>query len=113
MGQMRDKKGLREEVVAAYLEGGWTYRELEYRYGVNKSTLQRWVKGVTETIATQKRVDEEKLISVRHAEAIAENKRLKEELRRAELHNKLLNSMIDIAEDRLGVDIRKKPGSKR
>lgn len=113
MGQMRDKNGLKEEAVAAYLEGVWSYRGLAYRYGVNKSTVQRWVKEVTETIGMQKRVEEEKPISVRHAEAVAENKRLKEELRRAELHNKLLNSMIDIAEDRLGVDIRKKPGSKR
>lgn len=112
MGQMKNKKQLRDEVVAAYLEGGGTYRELEYRYGVNKSTLQRWVKGVTESIGREKPV-EERSMGVAHAEAIAENKRLKEELRRAELHNKLLNSMIDIAEDRLGVDIRKKPGAKR
>ena len=110
---MKDKKRLRDEVVAAYLEGGGTYRELEFRYGVNKSTLQRWVKGITESIGKEKAIDEEKSDTQRHREAIAENKRLKEELRRAELHNKLLNSMIEIAEDRLGVDIRKKPGSKR
>lgn len=95
------------------MEGGATYRELEFRYGVNKSTLQRWVKGFTESIGKEKTGDKEKPVSQIHAEAIAENKRLREELRRAELHNKLLNSMIDIAEERLGVDIRKKPGSKR
>src|SRR4051812_38874387 len=113
MGQMKDKRRLRDEVVAAYLEGGGTYRELEFRYGVNKSTLQRWVKGFTESIGREKPGGEEKSITQIHSEAIGENKRLKEELRRAELHNKLLNSMIDIAEERLGVDIRKKPGSKR
>ena len=102
---MKDKKRLRDEVVVAYLEGGATYRELEFRYGVNKSTLQRWVKGVTGSIGREKPGDEERPITEVHAEAIAENKRLKEELRRSELHNKLLNSMIDIAEDRLGVDI--------
>ncbi len=111
MGQMKDKRRLRDEVVAAYLEGGATYRELEFRYGVNKSTLQRWVKGVTEAIGKEKAIDEERSVAQRHAEAIAENKRLKEELRRSEIHNKLLNSMIDIAEERLGVDIRKIPGS--
>ncbi len=110
---MKDKKRLREEVVAAYLGGGETYRELELRYGVNKSTLQRWVKGATGTIGEVRQPDEEKPIGERHVEAIAENKRLREELRRAELLNKLLSSMIEIAEERLGVDIRKKPGSKR
>ncbi len=110
---MKDKKRLRDEVAAAYLEGGGTYRELEYRYGVNKSTLQRWVKGVTESIGRERTMDEERSIAERHREAMAENKRLKEELRRSEMYNKLLNSMIEIAEDRLGVDIRKKPGSKR
>lgn len=114
MGQMRKKERLRNEVVAAYLEGGGTYRELQYRYGVNKSTLQRWVKEVTEPIGKETAAEsEEKVLARVHAEAIAENKRLKEELRRAEIHNKLLNAMIEIAEERLGVDIRKKPGSKR
>lgn len=110
---MKDKRRLRDEVVAAYLEGGGTYRELELRYGVNKSTLQRWVKGLTKAIGIERPGDEDKSDVQRHREAIAENKRLKEELRRSEIHNKLLNSMIDIAEERLGVDIRKKPGSKR
>ena len=101
------------------MEGGGTYRELQFRYGVNKSTLQRWVRGVTNRIgaekasADEKAGEQERLIAQSHTEAIAENKRLKEELRRAEIHNKLLNAMIDIAEDRLGVDIRKKPGSKQ
>ena len=113
MGQMREKNRLREEVVAAYLEGGGTYRELQFRYGVRKSTLQRWVSGVTEPIGKAKAGGDEKSIAEIHAEAIAENKRLKEELRRSDIHNKLLNAMIDIAEDRLGVDIRKKPGSKQ
>ncbi len=110
---MKDKYELRNEVVAAYLEGGATYRELEIRYGVSKSTLHGWVKSVTDPIGELKPAEEDRSVSERHAAAIAENKRLKEELRRTELHNKLLNAMIDIAEERLGVDIRKKPGSKR
>lgn len=40
-------------------------------------------------------------------------KQLQEELRKARLHNKLLNAMIDIAEEQLNVDIRKKSGTKR
>ena len=44
-------------------------------------------------------------------EAEAEIKRLRRELEDARLHNKLLTTMIDIAEEDLGVDIRKKHGS--
>jgi hypothetical protein len=40
-------------------------------------------------------------------------KTLQEELRKAKLHNELLNAMIDIAEDQLKIDIRKKSGTKR
>lgn len=40
-------------------------------------------------------------------------KQLQEELRKAKLHNKLLNAIIDIAEDQLNIDIRKKPGTKQ
>jgi len=112
MRHMKNSMGIRDEVVAVYLEGDVTYRELELRYGFSRTTIQRWVKAATGPIGRERPV-EERPINVRHAEAMAENKRLKEGLRRAELHNKLLNTMIDIAEDRLGVDIRKKPGSKR
>jgi UDP-glucose 6-dehydrogenase len=40
-------------------------------------------------------------------------KQLREELRKAKLHNKLLNAIIDIAEDQLKIDIRKKSGTKQ
>ena len=40
-------------------------------------------------------------------------KQLQEELRKAKLHNKLLNAIIDIAEDQLKIDIRKKSGTKQ
>jgi len=40
-------------------------------------------------------------------------KLLQEELRKSKLHNKLLNAIIDIAEEQLKIDIRKKSGTKR
>jgi len=42
-----------------------------------------------------------------------EVKQLQKALRKAQLHNKLLNAIIDIAEEQLKVDIRKKSGAKR
>jgi UDP-glucose 6-dehydrogenase len=40
-------------------------------------------------------------------------KRLQKELEEARLYNRLLNAMIDIAEEQFRVPIRKKPGAKR
>jgi hypothetical protein len=38
---------------------------------------------------------------------------LQEELRKVKLQNELLNAIIDIAEDQLKINIRKKSGTKR
>lgn len=43
----------------------------------------------------------------------AEMKQLREELEKERLKNKLLSAMIEIAEEQLGVDIRKKRGARR
>ena len=42
-----------------------------------------------------------------------EVKQLQEELRKAQLHNKLLNAMIDIAEEQFAIPIRKKRGARQ
>ena len=47
------------------------------------------------------------------SEAAAEIKRLRRELYKKQLHTELLNAMIDIAKDELGIDLRKKHGLKR
>jgi transposase len=104
-------KSIREEIVAQYLSGAGTYRELAARYGIKKSTVHYWVsrarrdkEGADASVLSREPEQQDQSIEVRH---------LKEELRRSELHNKLLNAMIDIAEEQLGVDIRKKPGSRQ
>jgi transposase len=50
---------------------------------------------------------------VRDAELSAEVRQLRKELEEARLYNKLLNAMIDIAEEQFEIPIRKKPGAKR
>ena len=120
---MRDKR--KEELVAEYLAGEMSYREMEDRYGVSASTLQRWVKASGSEAARRAKVAraaeaagvkiEHELGSERAEEKdpAAEVKRLRGELRKAELHNKLLNAMIDIAEERFEIPIRKKHGARR
>lgn len=96
------------------MAGDKTYRDLEARYGYSAPTIFRWVKEA-ERVGKEKRLTREDLLGVRveGEDAAAEIRRLKAELEKAELHNKLLNAMIDIAEEDMGVDIRKKRGPGR
>lgn len=108
---MRNRDKRKRELVAEYVAGEKSYREMEERYGVSSSTLQRWVKagGVTTRSGAEDPVAE----GSESEDYGAEVKRLRGELRKAELHNKLLNAMIDIAEERFEIPIRKKRGARR
>lgn len=111
MGQ-EDKKA---EVVAEYLGGGVTLRELERKHGVNFRSIHRWVKGCE---AAKGPKDEAKgkagrALVVRETKLSADVRRLRKELEEARLYNKLLNAMIDIAEEQFEIPIRKKSGAKR
>lgn len=111
MGQ-EDK--IKKVVVREYLSGKYSLRELAGVYGIGKTTVHKWVKEAERAgIRQELRGRPVSSIAGSDDEAAAEIRRLRAELRNAELHNKLLNAMIDIAEDDLGVDIRKKRGSGR
>lgn len=109
----------RKEVVAAYVKGRGSFRELESKYGISASTIHRWVR---DHEAGKKPVRKRKDpagqaqgpgLTVAETEMSADVKRLRKELEEARLYNRLLNAMIDIAEDQMGIDIRKKRGAKR
>jgi transposase-like protein len=111
MGQ-KEKRG---RVVAEYLAGGVTLRELEERHGVARSTIHKWVKGhaAAEAAAEKRSVGEGRWAIAERSGVPAEIKRLRAELEDERLRNELLNTMIDIAEEQLGIDIRKKRGARR
>lgn len=103
------------EVVMEYVKGGVTLRGMEKKYGVNFRTIHRWVK---ECEAIRGPEEEAKgktrrALVVKEAEMSADVRRLRKELEEARLYNKLLNTMIDIAEDKMGIEIRKKRGAKQ
>ncbi len=108
MGQKVIEK---EAIIAEYLVGGTTYRKLESKYGFDFRLIHSWVmkyqgkKQKPITLSKPKEVEESPLPS--------DIKALQAELRKVRLHNELLNAMIDIAEDQLKIDIRKKSGTKR
>lgn len=106
----------RREVVEEYVNGVGSLRELARKYGLSSSRIHRWVKeaeaagGIDEWERQRARGE---LTAKRSRELPGSVKELQKELAEARLHNELLNAMIDIAEERMGVEIRKKPGAKR
>jgi len=103
----------KEAIIAEYLTGDITYRNLGLKHGIDFRTLHSWVtkfrsgslKKVKSNKTQQSQPGNEKLPT--------DVKQLQEELRKSKLYNELLNTMIDIAEDQLKIDIRKKSGTKR
>jgi transposase-like protein len=113
MGQMKGRRETRESAVAEYLAGDVSYRELEGRYGVSSSTLNRWVKEHKKEKGPEREAMERVASGLGREELPRGVKELRRELEEARLHNKLLNTMIDIAEEQLGIEIRKKRGAKQ
>jgi transposase-like protein len=113
MKHMKQETRRKEAVVAEYLTGDASYRELSAKYGYSAATIYRWVRaaGEKKQIRENKDVSGEALLGIGGAESPqGEIKRLRRELKKAELHNKVLNKMMDIVRDEMGVDIRKKYG---
>jgi transposase-like protein len=111
------KRSEKEVIVAAYLSGGYSYRELSVKHNYSLGAVHKWVKEYTDKMV--KPIIKKKSISP--SAAVPEDahpmptdvKTLQAELRKAQLLNKLLNEVIVIAEEEFGIPIRKKPGTKR
>lgn len=102
----------REAIVAEYLLGKATYRQLGQKHGVDFRIVHSWVmkfqgkqktKEKSSCHPVQKAVEEQ-------SEAMLQ---LREELRKEKLRTELLNTMIDIAEKDLKISIRKKFGTRQ
>jgi len=104
MGQEKRKK----EAIEEYLRGGVTLREVGSKYGLSASSLHRWIKGLESGETVRKRQRREVI-----EEMPKDVRVLQRELYEARLKAKLFEAMIDIAEDEMGVVIRKKRGAKR
>lgn len=103
----------REAIIAEYLMGGTTYRDLEKKYNVDFRTIHSWVSKFQGKPVSKGKSQKSPKQSEQQEQLPTDVKSLQEELRKAKLHNKLLNAIIDIAEEQLKIDIRKKSGTKR
>lgn len=110
------RKSEKEVIVAEYLSGRYTYRELSVKHDYSLGAVHKWVKQYTDRMG--KTAVKKKIVSPPSQPEDAKPmptdvKTLQAELHKARLLNKLLNEVIVIAEEELGVPIRKKPGTKR
>lgn len=103
-----------EAIIAEYLIGELSFRKLGEKHGVDFRVIHYWVSQFQGKIVTKKKPKEKKQAEPTVQDNLPTDvKQLQVELRKAKLHNKLLNAMIDIAEEQLNIDIRKKSGTRQ
>lgn len=104
---------LKESIIAEYLSTGLSFRKLGMKYGVNFRNIHRWVlqyQGRMKKPSTSKRVKSNPDLA---DQALPTDvKQLQAELRKARLLNEVLTEVIKVAEEELGLPIRKKSGTK-
>jgi uncharacterized protein YjcR len=109
---------LREQVRKDYLAGRGTYRSLAERYKCSSSTIYRLVMGKSKKEKEPKRRAERiegwtsRKSGINQAMP-TEVDELQEALRMARLKIELLETMIDIADEKMGANIRKKAGARQ
>ena len=118
---------IRKEAVREYLEDGIPYRALAQKYGVNRTTINRWVlvhQGIHDIPRSQKQVSydlQQKTLGKKSKQLLPEHKSelekkvelLEKQLEWEKLRSLALDTMISVAERELQIDIRKKPGTKQ
>jgi transposase-like protein len=100
------EKANKEKIIAEYLSGKVSYRKLQKRYGFSRSTINEWVMEQEGRGKKQRR-------KKGRTEGRENVRQLKKALQETELRNKVLNAMLDIGKEQYGIDLRKKPGTKR
>lgn len=101
-----------EAIVADYLLGNATYRQLGQKYDVDFRIIHSWVmkfQGKQKESKTTPSKGTVKEVLKESAELLL----LREELRKEKLRTELLNTIIDIAEKDFKINIRKKFGTKQ
>ncbi|MDP4292396.1 MAG: hypothetical protein Q8908_15060 [Bacteroidota bacterium] len=105
----------KRSVVQKVLDGKIGITAARLKYGIKgHASINTWLKKydfLSQYAMKAKTVNTEPVKSLQELEA--ENRRLRKELDREQLYTRALNVMIDIAEKRFNIPIRKKPGAKQ
>lgn len=118
---------LKEQIIAEYLTQGCGFRKLAAKYGVSRTTICKWVlihQGIHNLPPTQKQQSystssmnssPKKSTSSSDETAALQQKiaALEKQLQWEKLRADALDTMINIAEKQLDIQIRKKPGTQQ
>jgi transposase-like protein len=119
---------IRQQAITEYLTQGTGYRHLAKKYGVSRSTINKWVQihqGIHNLPLTAKQqkyylsgmnskpenVSEKEFTKTQ--ELTQKIALLEKQLAWEKLRSEALDTMINIAEKQLDISIRKKPGSQQ
>lgn len=117
---------LKDQIILEYLEQGCGYRKLQQKYGISRTTICKWVQiyqGVHGLARTQKQqnhylrdMDDPQKKRLPKAAPTAQDLEkkiaaLEKQLQWEKLRADALDTMINIAEDKLKISIRKKSGN--
>lgn len=116
----------KEQIILEYLEQGCGYRKLQEKYGISRTTICKWVQiyqGIHGLERTQKQqnhylrdMDDPNKKRLPKANPTAQDLEkkiaaLEKQLQWEKLRADTLDTMINIAEEKLNIAIRKKSGS--
>ena len=118
---------IKKEAVREYLEDGMPYRALAKKYGVSRSTINQWVlvhQGIHDISRSHKQVSydlQQKKLGKKSKQVVQQLQSdmekkievLEKQLEWEKLKSHALDTMINVAERELNIDIRKKPGTKQ
>ncbi|WP_395049659.1 hypothetical protein [Flavobacterium sp.] len=101
-------------VVTAIEQGRMSIKEAQTAYGVkNEKIIRNWLTQYKTEKVELCIVTEPKMAKKTKPFSTAQAEALKKALEEAELKIKALNTLIDVAEEQLKIDIRKKSGAKQ
>jgi len=117
---------IKEQIIQEYLQQGCGYRKLQDKYGISRTTICKWVQiyqgihGLERTTKQQNHYlrdmdsPDKKRLPKKHPTGQDLEKKialLEKQLQWEKLRADALDTMINVAEEKLHIAIRKKPGS--
>ena len=108
------------QIVQEYLNTSTTQKELKEKYNFRgNNNINYWMRKFGLSKLSEEQIELHQAMAKETQKTSLEQelelkiKKLEEDLKREQFRTKALNTMIDIAEREMKVDIRKKPGAKR
>jgi transposase-like protein len=104
----------RRKVSQDYNNGSESLKQVAARYDINFRNVQRWSKEFSSELSEEETTIVMTEQEQKELEALKkQNKQLKEKLDYEQMRTFALETMIDLAKEKLGVDVRKNFGAKQ